>query len=115
MFFRHLREYLYEHIVGNCTNHGPCYEECKATILEARRKEPCMTHVDYWEITKKELLKHDSIFLGSMASCETELLRDSLEIQGQCLTSSTSPPAAAYVSGGRLASVVLMVVLLLKW
>ena len=117
-FFEHLREHLYQDIVGNCTNHGPCYEECKAAILEAREKEPCMTHVEYWEMAKRELLKHDTVFLGSIASCEAELLKDTLE--GRCPGSSTSsgsnasPPAAVRVGRVQLAYVLLMAVLLLK-
>ena len=114
-FIQHINTYLLNDIVSNCTYHGRCYTECKAAILEARRTEPCLRHAEFWALTKEHLLQSPEgvRFLGSLASCEAEIVRE--ELQGACPEREQCQCESSTSAGALRGSLLLMAAILLAF
>lgn len=70
---------LYANITTACKPFGPCTDECKAAIREARSREPCLVVEDAWLLIKWDHLatmEHGRTLLASMESCELDLYKE---------------------------------------
>jgi hypothetical protein len=69
-----------------------CLRECKAAVLAARAREPCMSHPIWWDWAQSSMGKTDNAhaFLFTVNSCNAEIAVD--EARAQWEKESTQPP-----------------------